>query len=241
MKEITRINLASLPYNVEIEAKKELEKYCAGIERNLGADADAMREIEARMTELLAERGITGEKVIGSEDVKALKTQLGETKEFASEEGESMETLAADLNDEKPMRRLMRDTNNRLLGGVCSGIAAYFKVDPVLVRVITIVTTFLTAGVAVPVYLLLWLVIPPARTAAERLQMAGKPVTLASIKDETEGTFDSGEPVLVAFLRYLFAGFLLLTALGTFLALAYAVYHAAPVVLLGNHRQSGTR
>ena len=52
MKEITRIHLAALPYNIEVAAKKELEKYLHAIESSLGADSDAMREIESRITEI---------------------------------------------------------------------------------------------------------------------------------------------------------------------------------------------
>lgn len=83
MKEITRINLASLPYNIDIEAKKTLEKYCLEIERNLGVDADAMKEIELRMTELLAERKVIGETVVSLEDVNFLRQQLVKPDDFA--------------------------------------------------------------------------------------------------------------------------------------------------------------
>lgn len=93
MKEITRINLASLPYNIDIEAKKTLEKYCLEIERNLGVDADAMKEIELRMTELLAERKVIGETVVSLEDVNFLRQQLGKPDDFADNLSES-ESLA---------------------------------------------------------------------------------------------------------------------------------------------------
>ena len=69
MKEITRIHLAATPYNIEIGAKKELETYVSGIEKALSADEDTLREIEARMMELLSERGVSGEKVITSADI----------------------------------------------------------------------------------------------------------------------------------------------------------------------------
>lgn len=227
MKEITRINLASVPYNVEIEAKKELERYCEDIQGSLGADMDAMREIEARMTELLAERGVVGEKVIRSEDVVAIHAQLGDASDFAATDEETRK--GAEM--EKPVRRLMRDTSNRVLGGVCSGLGLYFAIDPLLVRLAAVILTILTAGLGIVAYLLLWALLPPARSAADRLQMAGKPVNITNIKDVANTMRSTREPMLLMFLRYMAAGLLLSGALGTLAALAFATLRAGPAVL----------
>ena len=70
MKEITRIHLAKTAFSVEIDAKKSLEKYLNSIQKNMHADAEAMKEIEARMVEILAERGVMKEGVISDDDVK---------------------------------------------------------------------------------------------------------------------------------------------------------------------------
>lgn len=221
MKDITRITLASLPYNVEIEAKKELEKYCSAIEKSLDADAEAMREIEARMTELLAERGVVGEKVISAQDVASLREKLGEPEDFSDGRADEARHGAVESDSEdRPPKRLMRDMSNRLLGGVCSGIAAYLSTDAVLIRVITIALLFLTAGVVVPIYLLMWLIIPPARTAADRLEMAGKPVTLTAIQQESSTSMMRSEPALLIFFRYSIAGLLLLGIVGAAVLMA---------------------
>ena len=224
MKDITRITLASLAYNVEIEAKKELEQYCAAIETLLAAEPDTMREIEARMTELLTERGVVGEKVISGEDVVALREQLGEPEDFSddnhTDEAKTTAASAPGTGEDKPPKRLMRDMSNRLLGGVCSGVAAYLNTDTVLVRVIAIVLLFVTAGVAVPVYLLMWLIIPPARTVSDRLEMAGKPVTLAAIQQEGPMPAVRPEPALLVFFRYAVAGILLLGIVGAAVLMA---------------------
>ena len=70
MKEITRIHLAKTAFSVEIDAKKSLERYLNSIQKNMHADAEAMKEIEARMVEILAERGVMKEGVISDDDVK---------------------------------------------------------------------------------------------------------------------------------------------------------------------------
>ena len=73
MKEITRIHLAKTAFSVEIDAKKSLEKYLNSIQKNMHADAEAMKEIEARMVEILAERSVMKEGVIGDDDFWRLK------------------------------------------------------------------------------------------------------------------------------------------------------------------------
>ncbi len=194
MKEVTRMHLAKTPYSVEVDAKKALEKYLAAIEKTMQAEPEAMREIEARMVELLAERGVAKDGVISLDDVNALKTQMGDLKEF-SENGETRESseAAESPNDtrHKPPKRLMRDTQQGMLGGVCSGLAAYFGIDVVLVRLIAVGLLFVSFGTAVLAYIILWLVVPEAKTAADKLQMRGEPVTLDSLKNFSMGEIAS--------------------------------------------------
>lgn len=174
MKEITRIHLAQAPYNIELAAKKELEKYLAAIEKLLGTDADTMREIEARMGELLSERGVSGEKVITTHDVAELKARLGEPGEFADE--------SVAVSDRK--KRFMRDERRGVIGGVLSGLSAYTSVDVVWYRIAAIVLALMSFGTMVLVYIVLWIAVPPARTAAERLQMRGDVPNLENIQEE---------------------------------------------------------
>lgn len=180
MKEITRIHLAALPYNIEVDAKKLLEKYLASIEQSLSADEDAMREIEARMAEILTERGVTGEKVIVAGDIGAIIEQLGKPTDFADEN-----TVAQAHEEPRAPKRLMRDTHNGTLGGICAGLAAYWDVSVTWLRLLAVFLIFATSGVAIPFYLVMWWVIPPARTASERLAMTGRAATLETLQDET--------------------------------------------------------
>lgn len=183
MKEITRISLAQLPYNIEVAAKKSLEHYLAAIESSLGADSDTMKEVESRIVELLSERGVTGEKVISAADVEHVRQQMGEPKEFA---GESY----SETGVQKQAKRLMRSEGEEILGGVCSGMAAYIGIDVVWVRLVFVVLAFVTGGFMVLIYFVLWIVMPPAKTAADRLQMKGEAVTLSALQAESEVLVD---------------------------------------------------
>ena len=182
MKEITRIHLAKTAFSIEIEAKSSLEKYLNSIQKNMHAEPEAMREIEARMVEILAERGVMKEGVISVDDVLAIQKQMGESRDFADGDGPVDDDLDGDGSESKPEKQLMRDNDNAIIGGVCAGVAAYFNINPLWVRLIAIVSSFATFGTAVLIYVVMWISMPPASTASDKLRMHGKPVTLAALK-----------------------------------------------------------
>lgn len=180
MKEITRIHLAKTPYDIELDAKEVLQKYLSEIKQMMGSE-DTMYEIEARMVELLGERGVQSNGIITMSDVEDLRSKMGLPKEFS--DSESTEDSQADLApSNSPAKRLMRDTDNAIFGGVCAGIAAYWGINPLWVRLLFIISPFITFGTALLVYIIIWISLPEAKTAAEKLQMRGEPVTLDSLK-----------------------------------------------------------
>ena len=222
MKEITRIHLAKTPFSAEIDAKKSLEKYLNLIQKNMHAEPEAMQEIEARMVELLAERGVAKDGVIGNDDVLAIQKQMGEPRDF-SDGSDSAET-DVDVDDEvlgNSSKQLMRDTEHGLIGGVCAGVAAYFGVNPLWIRLIAIFSPFITFGTAVLIYIVMWLSIPEARTASDKLRMRGEPVTLDALKrlsvdDSTEKQTAS---TAAKIFRFLLGIILALIAFGLLVAL----------------------
>lgn len=183
MKDITRIHIAKVPYSIELTAKKNLEKYIDAVELYTG-DHEVLGDIEIRMTELLLERGVKQDDVISDADVSAIREQLGEPIDFSGEDG--ADTIDPEVLTAVNPRRLYRNTDTALLGGVLSGIASYLRINAWVVRLIAIIISFMSFGIFVLLYIVLWLIIPPARTAAEKLQMAGHPVTLTSIRELNE-------------------------------------------------------
>lgn len=233
MNEITRIHLAKTAFDIEIAAKKQLEKYIKSLE-SYTQDADVLADIEIRMTELLAERGVTAGGVIASEDVAALRKQLGEPYEFADNDGDV--ALGPDVREEiggAGKRRLYRSMDNALLGGVLSGAGAYFNVNPLWLRLGFIVLTFMSFGTALLVYVLFWALTPPARTAAEKLHLAGKRVTVESIKELNDEEDRLSERRTVPILQQvLFIGMGLASAFGAVLALAAAIWSVVAALTL---------
>lgn len=177
MNEVTRIHLGRQSFTIAVDAHKILKTYLAEIEA-MGGD-DVVREVELRMAELLGERGIGGDKVVLLEDVEFLQQQLGKPTDFSDTDAEPTEAAAA---SEQPAKRLFRDTDNALLAGVSSGLANYFGIDAVIVRILFVVLTLFSGGAGILIYIVLWLLVPAAETSSEKLQMRGLPVTVDALK-----------------------------------------------------------
>lgn len=197
MKEITRIHIAKISYDIEVSARKNLEKYMASLEV-YAAEADVYNDIEIRVTELLAERGITKDGVISDDDVRSVREQLGEPEAFADMDGDIV-TGPATQGEQR--RRLYRNLDQAVLGGVLSGVAAALRIDVIWVRLVFIVLLIASFGTAALVYIVLWIALPSATTAAEKLQLAGKPVTLASLRMQGEIDAKTGDNTTMRLVR----------------------------------------
>lgn len=224
MNEITRIHIAKVAYDIEVAAKKKLQTYIKQLEEYT-ADGEVLMDIEIRMTELLSERKVLAGGVISTDDVDAIRAQLGEPYEFSEEAGD---IAVGPVNEDTHPRRFYRDLHNALLGGVLSGIALYTNSNVLWVRLAFIVLLFASFGIAFFGYLILWVIVPPAHTATQRLRQEGQPVTLQAIraiKEKTSKLVPSATAPMVQ--RALCVMFGLLSALGaagvaTLLALGVA-------------------
>lgn len=224
MNEITRIHIAKVAYDIELTAKKQLHSYIKSLESYSG-DSEVLRDIEIRITELLNERGVTAGGVIGSEDIAAIREQLGEPYEFAAEDGD-IAVGGVEPGDGK--RKLFRSVDDALLGGVLGGVAAFFRVDSIWVRLAFIVLTFVSFGLAIVVYIFMWVFVPAAVTATDKLRQAGQPVTLDSIRqlnaDEAMAAPNHVAPRVKQVLSMVLGVTSLLGALGVFALIVATVF-----------------
>ena len=177
MNEVTQIHLGRQSYTIAADAHAALRAYLKAIKEEAGSDvAD---EVELRMAELLTEQGITGDKVILPTDVDSLKKQLGLPQDFKDD---SNDEDAREENETKSSaKRLFRDTQNGMIAGVSSGLAAYFGIDVLFVRILFVIAT-LAWGWGILFYIALWILVPEAKTSSDRLRMQGKAVTVDSLK-----------------------------------------------------------
>ena len=188
MKEVTRIHIAKVVYDIEIDAKKSLDKYVSELEHYVN-DHEIVDDVEVRITEILAERGVKSGGVVSLDDVNAIKDQLGEPKEFS--DGDKEQKSDQNQSDNTSTHRLYRDQDGGIVGGVMSGIAKYFDINVLWPRLIFIVLLISSFGTMMLVYIILWIVVPPAKTAAEKLELEGRPVNLNSIKEIGQRTVDT--------------------------------------------------
>lgn len=191
MKKTLSIHLGRQLFTIEEDAYQRLTEYLKRLEQSLSPEEgirEILEDIEMRCAEILQLK-LTENKliVVTLTEVEDVIASLGEP-EMISEESSSFQSSAASSSskEEDVKRRLFRDMDNASLGGVCSGLAAYLNIDPVIIRILFAISLFM--GFGFPLYIILWIVIPNAKTPSDRLQLRGKPVTVDSIKDEISRT-----------------------------------------------------
>ncbi len=193
MKKTLTINLSGSVFHIDDDAYEKLYTYLNKINSHFGSDADAkeiVEDIEARIAEIFSDKIKSGDEVINITHVDEVIVIMGTPEAISNEDEEKVEKEK--VTEKKPHRikgkRLYRDSDDKILGGVCSGLGAYFNLDPVIIRIIFAVAFFLPIGSSALIYLILWIVVPKASSTAQRLEMKGEAVNIdnisKSIKEE---------------------------------------------------------
>lgn len=217
MKKTLTINLGGTVYHIDEDAYILLDNYLNNLRYHFrnheGAD-EIVRDMEDRIAELFNEYLREGHQVVTIREVEAVISRMGKPEDLNddSEEGEatSQQTVDADPS-ETVTRRLFRDPDDRILGGVASGWAAYLGWDSTWVRLAFILIGLVFHGF-IFIYLIAWIIMPLARTATEKLQMRGEPVNVENIgKTVTDGFERVNESIrsekTQSFLHQLASGF----------------------------------
>ncbi len=195
MKRTVTINLGGSVFSIDEDAYELLKIYLDKIEGHFsdeGERNDIMSDIELRIAELFSGGGAAGSRPVTIKDVEKVIEIMGEPGDFAGtvEDGGSSGEAESSFAGSKGSRRIYRDVDSRILGGVCSGIAAYWSIDVIWIRIIFIILA-IGALSGVLIYLLLWLVIPPAVTTAQKLEMRGEPVNISNIGRAVKEEFNN--------------------------------------------------
>jgi phage shock protein PspC (stress-responsive transcriptional regulator) len=192
MKKTFTINISGTVFHIDDDAHEKLNNYLNKLTRHFGNDPDAkeiVQDIEARISELFSQKLKGGSEVITIELVDEIIQIMGKPEAFTESKEEKEEEPKTGPAQVKT-KRLYRDPDERVLGGVCSGLAAYFNMDRVAIRLIFVLFLFLIPGSSFLIYLILWIVIPKAKSIAQRLEMKGEEVNVnnisKSIKEEIQ-------------------------------------------------------
>lgn len=204
MKKTFTINISGSVFHIDEDAYQKLQRYLQMLGEHFGTDEEGreiLQDIETRIAELFNEKMESDSKnVIIEPWVDDVISRMGKPEDFMEGEEEDEEVGAGaetktQTGGRKIKRRLYRDPEHRVFGGVCGGMGAYFGIDPVILRIICFVLIWVTGGVVIPVYLLLWIAIPKARTTAQRLEMRGQEANVSniekSIREEVNEVKDS--------------------------------------------------
>lgn len=191
------ININGIVFHIEEDAYEVLRTYMIDVKRHFGYTADSheiVGDIENRIAEMFSERIVQGKKeVITMQDVNDVIAQMGRVSDFEAGDPEEAYASADETYDIPPMsgqRKLMRDPDDKVFGGVCSGLGHYFGIESRWIRLI-LVLLFIFGGAGVLLYIILWIVMPLARTRADRMAMRGEAPNLQNFKrsfqEEMEG------------------------------------------------------
>lgn len=185
MKKTFTINISGRVFHIEEDAYEKLQEYLKKLnlyfEGQTGGQ-EILQDIEARIAELLQQKIDEGNEAVTAGWVDDLIHRMGNPEDFMDEEAASVAQPKQEAKTGKTKKRLYRDGESRVLGGVCSGMSAYFNIDPVILRVVFLLLVFVGVGVSAIVYLVLWIVVPKARTTAQRLEMKGVEATISNIQ-----------------------------------------------------------
>ncbi|MEO0405663.1 MAG: PspC domain-containing protein, partial [Bacteroidota bacterium] len=199
MNKTITVNIGGYAFTIEEEAYNSLVSYLKTIESyfaNEESGEEILQDIESRIAELFNERLADGRQVVDPADVDEIKTIMGEPEQYINdEEAEPSGSTSEETKEPKSKnRKFYRDVDEAMIGGVCAGLSHYLGWDPIWLRGICIILT-LAGLAAVPVYLVLWILIPSANTTAEKLKMKGRSINVEniskSVKDEMEGIKNS--------------------------------------------------
>lgn len=188
MNKTTNIHLAQTLFSLDENAYLLLKNYLEKLERlfkNTEGAKDILEDIEVRIAELFTELKKDNLYVISVADVEQVIETLGTPEDLAGEE-EPTET-SSQYNSSK---KLFRDPDDRFLGGIAGGLSHYVGLDSAWIRLIMLILFFSSVGGVVLVYILLWILIPEAKTTADKLMMKGEPVNVSTIKKKIKEEID---------------------------------------------------
>jgi phage shock protein PspC (stress-responsive transcriptional regulator) len=264
MNKVINISINGVVFTIDEHAYTRLHQYIESLKKHFEGTAGAdeiIADIEARIAELIEQRLAPNQRVVTeqiTDEVIALMGMPFDIDHPAHEQNEKSQSQT-ESNDENGPRKLRRDKQNAVVGGVCAGLADYFNVDPVLVRIVFLVLfftlgsggfiyillwfaipedkdsanrtsgrklfrdeanaviggvcsgvgaylgidavwlrigfliSFFVFGTGLLLYILLWIIIPKAKTASDKLQMQGKPVDVSNIEQKVRETIKEGE------------------------------------------------
>ncbi|PRZ28264.1 PspC domain-containing protein [Flavobacterium granuli] len=193
MNKTVNINLGGMFFHIDEDAYQKLTRYFDAIKRSLSnasGQEEIIKDIEMRVSELLNEKQKSEKHVVGLKDVDEVIAVMGQPEDYIIEEDkQTSQTFSGNSN--RRTKKLYRDKEKGMLGGVAAGLGHYFGVDAVWIRIVLILLVFAGFGTGILAYIILWIVTPEAVTTSEKLEMTGEPVNISNIEKKVREEFEN--------------------------------------------------
>ena len=181
MNQTVTVNISGIVFHIEVDAYEELKNYLNKIRsyfNNSEECEEIMTDIEARIAELFNQKISSTNQVIREKDVEEVIAIMGKPEQYITDDEEETEAPKTG-NTGYTNKRIFRNPDDRIVGGVASGLAAYFGMDALWIRLFFVIAFFIGFGFLL--YIILWIVMPEAKTASDKLQMRGEPINIQNI------------------------------------------------------------
>ncbi len=181
------ININSIVFHIEEDAYEVLRSYMIDIKKHFGQSEDSkeiLEDIENRISEMFTEKIQTGSKeVLNMDDVNAVIEQMGSVSDFESDDQDGYTSFQRQPHADgfKVGKKLMRDPDDKVFSGVCSGLGHFFGIEAKWVRLLFALFVVI-GGSGVLIYVILWIVMPLAVTRADKMEMRGEAPNIQNFK-----------------------------------------------------------
>ena len=191
MNKTVNINLGGMFFHIDEDAYLKMTRYFDAIKRSLSKSSgqeEIIKDIEMRVSELLTEKQKSDKHVIGLKDLDEVIAVMGQPEDYIiEEENQNASTYG---NDTRTTKKLYRDKEKGMIGGVAAGLGHYFGIETVWIRIALILLVW-GFGTGILAYIILWIVVPEAVTTSEKLEMNGEPVTISNIEKKVREEFEN--------------------------------------------------
>ncbi|EKT3966643.1 PspC domain-containing protein [Flavobacterium psychrophilum] len=190
MNKTVNMNLGGFFFHIDEDAYQKLNRYFDAIKKSLSSDGreEIMNDIESRVSELFSEKLTGAKQVISLKEVDDVIAVMGQPEDYKIEDEAPRQPNYNYASSGS--RKLYRDKENGIIGGVLAGLGYYFGIDKVWLRLIMLVL-LLSFGTGFLLYIILWIVMPEAVTTTEKLEMQGEPINISNIEKKVKEEFEN--------------------------------------------------
>jgi phage shock protein PspC (stress-responsive transcriptional regulator) len=193
MNKTISINLGGFFFHIDEDAYQKLSRYFNAVKRSLSPDGrdEIMKDIESRFAELFQERLKNEKQVVGLLEIEEVILIMGQPEDYKIDDDKTSDqsNSTSSTNYYYPSKRLYRDKDNGMIGGVMAGLGHYLGVDALWLRILMVIL-FFGFGTGLFVYIVLWILVPEAITTTQKLEMKGQPITISNIEKKVKEGFD---------------------------------------------------